>query len=125
MVYPANFLLIASMRPCPCGFSADPITACTCSARSIARYQKHMHAWLLEHIDLHIEVPRVDEEKLEDKRNVETSAWKSRRLHGCKQRRKVISGMNTASLALRIDQKNIDSETCLQLTSALVETMQK
>jgi magnesium chelatase family protein len=85
VVYPASFLLIASLRPCPCGFFFDPIKACTCSATAIARYQKRMHSRLLDHIDLHIEVPRVDYEKLADKRKVETSAVVRRRVQAaCK-----------------------------------------
>ncbi|GAC1401513.1 MAG: YifB family Mg chelatase-like AAA ATPase [Ktedonobacteraceae bacterium] len=73
MRYPANFMLIASMRPCPCGFYSDPVNECPCSARALARYQKHINPRLLDHIDMYIEVPRVDFAKLAEKRNVETS----------------------------------------------------
>jgi magnesium chelatase family protein len=71
--YPANFMLVASMKPCPCGFYGDPVKECSCSAMAIARYQKKISEPLLNHIDIHIEVPRVDYEKLADKRNVEDS----------------------------------------------------
>ena len=38
--FPANFILIGAMNPCPCGFSGDPVKECTCSSTMIARYQK-------------------------------------------------------------------------------------
>src|SRR5579859_6124122 len=73
ITYPANCMLIASMSLCPCGFWGDPVKECTCSASAIAHHQKRMNGLLLDYIDVHVEVPRVDEEKLADKRNVETS----------------------------------------------------
>src|SRR5947207_3745280 len=74
ITYPANFMLVAAMNPCPCGFYNDPIKECTCSASTIARYQKRISGPLLDRIDIHVEVPRVDYEKLADKRQVENSA---------------------------------------------------
>jgi magnesium chelatase family protein len=73
ITYPANFMLVAAMNPCPCGFYGDPIKECTCSATTIARYQKRISGPLLDRIDIHVEVPRVDYEKLADKRQVENS----------------------------------------------------
>lgn len=89
IVYPANFLLIASMRPCPCGFNADPIKGCTCSASAIARYQKRIYARLLDHIDLSIEVPRVDYEKLADRRSVETSEVVRKRVQAAREQQRL------------------------------------
>lgn len=74
ITYPANFMLVASMNPCPCGYYSDPVRECTCSSTAIARYQKRISGPLLDRIDIHVEVPRVDYEKLADKRQVETSA---------------------------------------------------
>jgi magnesium chelatase family protein len=74
VTFPANFMLVAAMNPCPCGFYADPVRECTCSAVAIARYQKRISGPLLDRIDIHVEVPRVDYEKLADKRQVENSA---------------------------------------------------
>ncbi len=67
ITYPANFMLVAAMNPCPCGFYSDPVKECTCSAMMIARYQKKISGPLLDRIDIHVEVPRVDYEKLSDK----------------------------------------------------------
>ena len=49
---------------CPCGFYNDPVKECTCSAMAIARYQKRISGSLLDRIDIHVEVPGVDYEKL-------------------------------------------------------------
>ena len=71
--FPANFLLLAAQNPCPCGYYQDPTRACTCSPSYITRYQKRLSGPLLDRIDIHIEVPRVEYEKLADNRLGETS----------------------------------------------------
>jgi magnesium chelatase family protein len=73
LTYPANFVLIAAQNPCPCGYHGDPVKECTCSPTMIARYQKKISGPLLDRIDIHIEVPRVEYEKLSDQRLGETS----------------------------------------------------
>lgn len=74
LVFPARFMLIAAMNPCPCGYYGDPVRECTCSPAAIARYQKRISGPLLDRIDIHIEVPRVDYNKLTDDRRGEPSA---------------------------------------------------
>jgi magnesium chelatase family protein len=74
VTYPANFMLIAAQNPCPCGYYGDPTHACTCSNAMITRYQKRISGPLLDRIDLHIEVPRVEYEKLSSVRRGEPSA---------------------------------------------------
>lgn len=64
LTFPARFTLVASQNPCPCGFASDPDRTCSCSPIQIARYQKKISGPLLDRIDLHVEVPRVDFEKL-------------------------------------------------------------
>ncbi|GLV56249.1 Fis family transcriptional regulator [Dictyobacter sp. S3.2.2.5] len=86
ITYPANFMLVAAMNPCPCGFYGDPVRECTCSATAIARYQKRISGPLLDRIDIHIEVPRVDYEKLADKRNAESSATIQARVQQARER---------------------------------------
>jgi len=71
--FPAKFILLASMNPCPCGFLTDLEKKCSCSAGQILRYQKKISGPLLDRIDLHIEVPRVKFEKLSDERHGEAS----------------------------------------------------
>lgn len=74
ITYPANFMLIAAMNPCPCGYYNDPVRECSCTSHAIMRYQKRISGPLLDRIDIHVEVPRIDYEKLADKRKAEDSA---------------------------------------------------
>lgn len=64
ITFPANFMLVAAMNPCPCGFYGDPVKECTCSSTMVFRYQKRISGPLLDRIDMFVEVPRVDYEKL-------------------------------------------------------------
>lgn len=57
--FPANFLLLAAMNPCPCGYFTDPRKPCKCSAPQIDRYLARISGPLLERIDIHVEVPAV------------------------------------------------------------------
>jgi len=73
LTFPANFVLIAAMNPCPCGFYSDPHRNCTCSPSAVARYQRRISGPMLDRFDMHLEIPRVDWEKLEDERLGEPS----------------------------------------------------
>ncbi len=64
LTFPANFQLIASMNPCPCGYYTDPVKQCTCSPGEISRYRKRISGPLLDRIDIHIEVPRLGADEL-------------------------------------------------------------
>ena len=73
LTFPANFMFVAAMNPCPCGYYGDPVRECTCSLSTISRYQKRISGPLLDRIDIHVEVPRVDYHKLTDERLGEPS----------------------------------------------------
>ena len=62
--YPANFILLAAMNPCPCGFLGDPKKHCSCSDFQIKRYRSRLSGPLLDRIDLQIEVARLSEDEL-------------------------------------------------------------
>src|SRR2546425_2592353 len=81
-----NILSNCCLHGCPCGFYGDPIKECSCSASAIARYQKRISGPLLDRIDIHVEVPRVDYEKLADKRNVENSETIRQRVQAARER---------------------------------------
>lgn len=64
ITYPADFLLVATQNPCPCGFYADPEQRCVCNPTQILRYQQKISGPLLDRIDLRISVPRINQEQL-------------------------------------------------------------
>lgn len=72
--FPANFMLIASMNPCPCGFFNHPEKECTCTSIMVQRYLNKISGPLLDRIDLHVEVTPVPFNELSSQRNSETSA---------------------------------------------------
>ena len=74
LTFPANFLLVAAMNPCPCGFFGDPSRPCTCTPTIIKRYQGRISGPLLDRIDIHLDVPRVDYDKLMGREQAESSA---------------------------------------------------
>ncbi len=88
LTFPANFMLVAAMNPCPCGYYGDPVRACTCSPGEIARYRKRISGPLLDRIDIHIEVPRVDYEKLSDDRRGEPSEAIQQRVEAARARQR-------------------------------------
>lgn len=71
--FPARFILVASQNPCPCGYANDPDQFCSCSASTLLKYQKRISGPILDRIDLHVEVPRLNFEKLSASENSETS----------------------------------------------------
>ncbi len=72
--FPANFILVAAMNPCPCGYATDPERVCKCSQIQRARYQQKISGPIMDRIDLHVAVPRVKISHLESARTGETSA---------------------------------------------------
>jgi len=73
VTFPANVMLVAAMNPCPCGYYGDSQRACTCAPSIVSRYQKRISGPLLDRIDMFIQVPRVEYEKLLAPPNAETS----------------------------------------------------
>jgi len=71
--YPASFMLVAAMNPCPCGFFADPQKECRCTPMQIARYRSRVSGPLLDRIDIQVEVPAVAYEALASRAPGETS----------------------------------------------------
>ncbi len=86
--YPANFMLLVAMNPCPCGYRGDPAHPCTCSESAATAYHKRVSGPLLDRIDLHIEVPRVPVDKLLDMRPGEPSAAIAMRVTNARERQR-------------------------------------
>ena len=64
VTFPASFMLIAAANPCPCGYLGDPKKECKCTPRMVMKYQAKLSGPLMDRIDLHINVPAVDVDKL-------------------------------------------------------------
>ena len=85
LTFPAQFLLIGAMNPCPCGWYGDPVRSCTCNPAIVTRYQRKLSGPLLDRIDIHVEVPRVEYDKLTDDRRGEPSAGVRQRVIRARQ----------------------------------------
>lgn len=72
--YPASFMLVASMNPCPCGFYNHPTKACVCNSGQVHRYLNRISGPLLDRIDIQIEIVPVPFEKMSEQTKGESSA---------------------------------------------------
>ncbi|PWH16232.1 MAG: magnesium chelatase [Anaerolineae bacterium] len=85
LTFSANFQLVAAMNPCPCGYYGDSQKACTCAPAIVTRYQKRISGPMLDRIDIHVEVPRVDYDKLSSDRLGEPSAVIRQRVQAARE----------------------------------------
>ena len=83
--YPCNFMLIAAMNPCPCGYYNHPTRKCTCSEKKIHTYLNRVSGPLIDRFDIHIEVPPVEYDELAAKANEECSADIKKRVNAARQ----------------------------------------
>ena len=101
--YPSQFILIAAMNPCPCGYLSDPTGKCTCTQPQIQRYKSKISGPLFDRIDIQIEVPKLDYKDLSDQTKQETSSQIRNRVNSAKERQN-----------LRFAQTNITSNSKMQ-----------
>ena len=76
--YPCNFMLVASMNPCPCGYLGDKDKECNCTQRQIENYRNKISGPLLDRIDMHIEVPNVKFQNLQNTNQEKSKDIKAR-----------------------------------------------
>lgn len=108
LTYPCNFMFVASMNPCPCGYLGSKEKECTCSEQSISRYIGKISGPLLDRIDIQIEVTQVKYQNLDSSNKIETSKEIKNRVN---KARKVQQN--------RYKEENIYSNS--QLTPRLIE----
>jgi magnesium chelatase family protein len=111
LTFSANFQLIAAMNPCPCGFYGDSQKPCTCAHALVTKYQKRISGPLLDRIDIHIEVPRVDYEKLSGDRVGEPSECIRARVQAARDIQNKRFGLQSLQ-TLRRSQETSDSLVC-------------
>ena len=85
LTFPANFILVAAMNPCPCGYYGDPVKECKCSSTIVTRYQKKISGPLMDRIDIFLDIPRIDYDKLMDDRQSEQSEKVRQRVQNARQ----------------------------------------
>jgi magnesium chelatase family protein len=88
ITFPANFMLVSAMNPCPCGNFGDPVKPCSCSELTVTRYQRRISGPLLDRIDIFIEVPRIDYEKLSSLAPAEPSSAVRQRVEQARARQR-------------------------------------
>ncbi|MBC7236713.1 MAG: YifB family Mg chelatase-like AAA ATPase [Chloroflexi bacterium] len=86
--FPASFLLVGARNPCPCGYYGDPLHECTCSRGMVESYQKRISGPLMDRIDIHVEVPHVDYEKLTGEALAEPSSAVRARVEAARERQR-------------------------------------
>ena len=85
LTYPANFMLVAAMNPCPCGFFSDPSRDCKCTPNQIQNYVSRISGPLLDRIDIQVEVPAVKYAELSAETTGEPSAQVQERVEAARQ----------------------------------------
>ncbi len=86
LTFPARVQLVAARNPCPCGFAGDPQRPCSCAPQIVSRYRKRLSGPILDRIDLHLDVPRIDHEKLADVARAEPSSAVRARVMAARER---------------------------------------
>lgn len=119
--FPARFTLIAAMNPCPCGNATDPEKNCSCSPGSIIRYQAKISGPILDRIDLHIEVPRLQFEKLSEETEPEDSKTIQKRVE--KARQIQIKRFSGSNIITNSEMGNEQIKNYCQLDSSGAELM--
>jgi len=89
VTYPARFMLVASLNPCPCGYHGDRLRGCTCSPFAIRKYLSKVSGPLLDRIDIHVEVPRLPYEDMSRHEPAESSAAVRARVEAARMRQRV------------------------------------
>lgn len=112
--FPAQFILVAAANPCPCGHLGDPKKECQCSASQISRYQKRISGPIIDRIDLHLEVPAVQVEKLVSESQAESSRVIRQRVQ--KARNRQIRRLEKAGLVCNAEMNNRQVKELCPLT---------
>ena len=105
--FPARFVLVASMNPCPCGYLGDARHACKCTPMQIERYMARISGPLLDRIDLHIEVPAVPFQELSASADGTSSATIREQVHHARQAQRERFGDKSHRLNSRMTTRQL------------------
>lgn len=121
--FPTKTMIVAAQNPCPCGYFGDNSHPCTCNPASIIRYQKKISGPLLDRIDIHISVPKVETSKLTTHTLTESS--KDVRTRVQKARDKQVARFTGTSLSSNADMGSRDIKIFCPLSSACLDILKK
>jgi magnesium chelatase family protein len=121
--FPANFMLVAAMNPCPCGFLTDPDKECKCTPEQIRRYLSRVSGPLLDRIDIHVEVPRVPWKDLSADKPAEASAAVRQRAGLARQRQHERFRHTRSDLYCNAQMTNREVERFAPLDSASMNVL--
>jgi magnesium chelatase family protein len=96
--FPARFILVAAMNPCPCGYFGDEIRPCQCSPGEIRRYRRKLSGAIMDRIDLYVKTPRLESSELMDSRSAGNQKFSSQRIYQRVQRARLIQKERFAGL---------------------------
>ncbi|HDQ03473.1 MAG TPA: ATP-binding protein [Deltaproteobacteria bacterium] len=105
--FPARFMMVAAMNPCPCGYFGDRVRTCRCSPQQIRQYQGKISGPLMDRIDLHIEVPSVKYRALSGKESGETSHAVKSRVNAAREIQKKRFNQDSLACNARMTEKQI------------------
>ncbi len=130
LTFPAKFMLVVASNPCPCGYLGDEKHNCTCNPSQIIRYQRKISGPVLDRIDLHVEVPAVEVEKLTDTTHpkAEPSSVVRARVQQARDRqerrlRNIAPNCNAELSSAQVNELCPLSEDCLMLLRRAVSTL--
>ncbi|MFH1045507.1 MAG: YifB family Mg chelatase-like AAA ATPase [Candidatus Omnitrophota bacterium] len=115
--FPANFMLIAAMNPCPCGYFTDPKKECHCSPIQIQKYLSKISGPLLDRIDMHVEVPNLNYQELTQKPQGEASEVIRERVEGIRKIQKKRYAQEKRTFNANLKPRQIE-KYCLLSTEA-------
>ena len=125
LTYPADFMLVAAMNPCPCGYLSDPKHECRCTHQQIHRYRSKISGPLLDRLDMHVEVPAVPYKDLMQDHTAETSDSIRQRVADARQiqanrlsRTKIFCNAQMSSRHIK-RYCRVDDASCRLLESAI------
>ncbi|MGC1481466.1 MAG: YifB family Mg chelatase-like AAA ATPase [Chthoniobacterales bacterium] len=127
MTFPAQFMLVAAMNPCKCGYFGDPKRECRCSPREVENYRQRISGPLLDRIDIHVEAPAVEYRELSSNERAESSAAIRERVEGARavQARRFAGGRTRSNARMSPSAMKthcrLDAEGQEMLRMAMVE----
>jgi len=108
--FPAQFMLVAAANPCPCGYLGEPKRECKCSSRQVLRYQSRLSGPLMDRIDLHLNVPAVETEKLIRPSGNQTAGDSSKIIRERVLKARMIQNKRFAGLGIQVNAKMRNKE---------------